>query len=101
MDQNGVLVDDIPEPNSASSSGVNPERWLEGVLAPTKAAQVEQLPPAFASLRLNAEDTSAKERVTPEENMKFSVSMKDERARPETGPSSHPSSPTVDDVKRQ
>jgi hypothetical protein len=100
MDQNGVLVDEILEPHSASSGGVNPERWLEGIQAPTKPAHLEQLPPAFASLHLNSEDASAKERVTSEENMKFPVSIKGERAKPETGPSNHPSSPTMDDGKR-
>jgi hypothetical protein len=101
MDQNGVLVDEIPEPNSASSSCVNPERWLEGIPAPTKSTQSEQLPPAFASLHLNSEDTTAKERVISEDGMKFPVSIKSERAKPETGPSSQSSSPTIGDVKWQ
>jgi hypothetical protein len=100
MDQNGLLVDELPDPLSASSAGVNPERWLEGVPAPAKSPQTEQLPPAFESLSLNSEDTSAKERVTSEENMKFPQSIKSERAKPETGPSSNPSSPVMDDTKR-
>jgi hypothetical protein len=108
MDQNGVLVDDLPDPQSAASSssaGVNPERWLEGIPAATKSSKIsadaEQLPPAFSSLHLNAEDTSVKERVTSEENMKFPASIKSERARPETAPASHTSASTEDDTKRQ
>ena len=100
-EQNGHLMEDFPDPQSASSPGVDPEHWLEGVPAPTKPSQLEQLPPTFESLHLNSENTSTKEVVKYEENMKFPQSIKAERAKPETGPSSHPSSPTLDDVKRQ
>jgi hypothetical protein len=101
IEQNGHLVEEFPEPQSASSPGVDPERWLEGVPSPTRSSQLEQLPPTFESLHLNSENTTTKEMVKSEENMKFPQSIKAERARPETGPSSHPSSPTLGDVKWQ
>jgi hypothetical protein len=101
IEQNGHLVEEFPDPQSASSAGVDPERWLEGVPAPTNSPQLEQLPPTFESLHLNSENTSTKEVVKSEENMKFPQSIKAERAKPETGPSSLPSSPTLDDVEWQ
>lgn len=101
IEQNGQLVEEFSDPQSASSAGVDPERWLESVSGPTNSSQLEQLPPTFESLHLNSENTSTKEMVNSEENMKFPQSIKAERARPETGPPSHPSSPTTDDVKWQ
>jgi hypothetical protein len=93
-------VEEFSDPQSASSAGLDPERWLEGVPAPTKSPQLEQLP-TFESLHFNSENTSTKEMVKSEENMKFPQSIKTERARPETDPSSHASSPTLSDAKTQ
>ena len=101
IEQNGHLVEEFPDPQPITSAGMDPEHWLEGVPAPTKPLQVEQLPPAFESLHLNSEDATAKEMVKSEENMKFPRSIKSERAKPETGPSSNPSSPIADNMKKQ
>src|SRR5208282_5605622 len=86
IDQNGLLDESPSDPQSASSSGVNTERWLESVPALKPSSQAEQLPPAFESLRINRENTTAKEMVVHEEDFKFPQSVKSERARPETGP---------------
>jgi hypothetical protein len=86
IDQNGLLDDGPPDPQSASTAGVSPERWLENVPTPKPSSQSEQLPPAFESLRINPENITAKERVVHEEDLKFLKSIKSERAKPETGP---------------
>jgi hypothetical protein len=86
IDQNGLLDELPPDSQSTSPAGVNPERWLESVPAPKRSSYPEQLPPAFESLRIKSENTAAKEMVVHEDDFKFPLSIKSERARPETGP---------------
>src|SRR4030081_3794224 len=83
IDQNGLLDEAPSDPQSASSPGVNPERWLENVPAPKQASEAEQLPPAFETLRIKPENMTAKEMVVHEEDFKFPQTIKSERATPE------------------
>lgn len=80
IDQKGLLDETPPNPSLLPPpSGINAQRWLEDVQAPSGGA-----PPSFASLQKRSDDSGAKEMVNQEENMKFPQSMKFERPKPES-----------------
>jgi hypothetical protein len=61
---------------------VNPQQWLDDVQSPS-----EYNPPSFNSLNVQMETASMKEVTVPEDNIKFPLSIKLERTRPELTPS--------------
>ncbi|KAK0125650.1 hypothetical protein ONS96_009484 [Cadophora gregata f. sp. sojae] len=81
IDQKGLLDDVSPNPHTPPhGTGVNPERWLEAVRTGSSADP----PPSFSSIGAATDDSTAKEMVIREDNMKFPQSIKRERPKPET-----------------
>lgn len=81
IDQKGLLDDAaLGSQINVSAKGVMPELWLESVAT---GSTVEP-PPSFDSLNTSQSDSTVKEMIIREDNMKFPLSMKLERPKPET-----------------
>ncbi|KAH7342533.1 hypothetical protein BKA65DRAFT_354794, partial [Rhexocercosporidium sp. MPI-PUGE-AT-0058] len=80
IDQKGLLDDVSPNSHTPPhTTGVNPERWLEAVRTGSSDP-----PASFNSFGTATDDSTVKEMVVREENMKFPQSIKTERQKPET-----------------
>ncbi|KAG4439928.1 hypothetical protein IFR05_004603 [Cadophora sp. M221] len=78
IDQKGLLDDVSPNPHTPPhTAGVNPERWLDAV----RTGSSIDAPPSFSSIGAATDDSTAKEMVIREENMKFPQSIKTERRK--------------------
>ncbi|KAL2075385.1 hypothetical protein VTL71DRAFT_328 [Oculimacula yallundae] len=81
IDQKGLLDDVSPRSHTPpNTTGVDPEHWLDAVRT---GASVDP-PPSFSSIGAATDDSTAKEMVVREENMKFPQTIKMERPKPET-----------------
>ncbi|CZT01032.1 uncharacterized protein RAG0_08861 [Rhynchosporium agropyri] len=81
IDQKGLLDDISPNSHTPPDApGLNPEHWLDAV----RTGSFINPPPSFSSFGPATDDSTTKEMVVREENMKFPHTIKMERPKPET-----------------